>query len=275
VWRPSPKYPKDGTLRVVAQDMTVAGVSVAPNLTLPPIFPLQRYNEAAGAWQNLIGQAQIVELANYAAKAAISLVSPPYPSGTLFLVGGTQLWMLWWDAVAVAYTWKHLGGYDTMTQANIAGFTVGLTANDVGCEIYVSNYHHHLVWAGAAWTWAPGEDGSGYIGFFTVAPVPAAGWVKCDAANAGPQPILLNTGALQNVAVADMVTWVGGATGVFIKGGAAYAGVQLVPTQTAAVTAGGLTVNLAPGAGPQAGAVAHTHGSGEPSAIVLMPYLRK
>lgn len=83
----------------------------------------------------------------------------------------------------------------TMTQAQLAAFSLKLDKSNTGLYVYVSDYGHMLIWSGTGWGWAPGELGSGYVvAFATAGPSPAVGWVPANgAANVH---YLLSTGIL-------------------------------------------------------------------------------
>lgn len=83
--------------------------------------------------------------------------------------------------VAIQGVWIYLAGTYSVTQANIP---TGLGANDTGLLLYVADYAHLLVWNGNSWTWAPGENGSGFTVTFLVDPSPTDGWQQCDGSNA-------------------------------------------------------------------------------------------
>jgi hypothetical protein len=53
-----------------------------------------------------------------------------------------------------------------------------LSTHDSGLLVWVVDYNHLIRWSGAAWEWAPGEVGSGFIRDFLATPGPE--WVLCD-----------------------------------------------------------------------------------------------
>lgn len=82
---------------------------------------------------------------------------------------------------AITGNWKYASGICQVTQDSIP---TDLGANDAGFLVYVADYAHLLIWNGNSWTWAPGENGSGYIVAFVNPPDPGIGWQLCDGSNA-------------------------------------------------------------------------------------------
>lgn len=101
-----------------------------------------------------------------------------YADGSIFRETDRNLFY-----IAIAGNWVYLSGTYQVTQSNVESATRGLGANDTGLLLYVADYAHLLVWNGNSWTWAPGENGSGYIVAFVSAPSPADGWALCDGSN--------------------------------------------------------------------------------------------
>jgi len=75
---------------------------------------------------------------------------------------------------------------------------------DAGYLYRVTDFSHFLQWTGAAWTWAPGELGSGYVVLFpNGAPNPITGWHLCDGSmqnqlNADGTITSVNVGTIAN-----------------------------------------------------------------------------
>lgn len=76
--------------------------------------------------------------------------------------------------------WVYAGGIYDRTQSQLAALGATLTTNDVGFLVEVTDYRHTLQWSGTAWTWGPGDAGSGMIQAFAVDPNPTTGWQLCD-----------------------------------------------------------------------------------------------
>ncbi len=70
-----------------------------------------------------------------------------------------------------------------------------LIAADDGFLFYDTVYQHTYRWDGAAWGYAPGDDGSGYIRNFTVAPRTGK-WQLCDGTAAIKESLANGTDAL-------------------------------------------------------------------------------
>lgn len=90
--------------------------------------------------------------------------------------GIAQPWIRWFTSVYNAL--RSIASQSvpfTTTQSGLAAFT---PTN--GQLVYVSDYHHVLIWTGTGYTWAPGEDGSDYMVEFITGPSPTTGWQLCD-----------------------------------------------------------------------------------------------
>lgn len=69
-------------------------------------------------------------------------------------------------------------GPQQVTQGQIS--IMGLTANDAGKIVWVTDYNHLLRWSGSAWAFAPGDIGSNYyVDGFAAAPN-SVGWHLAD-----------------------------------------------------------------------------------------------
>jgi hypothetical protein len=107
---------------------------------------------------------------SHAAKSTFPATS--YPSGSVYQETDRRLWYM-----AVAGVWTYFAGIVSVNQADLPD---DLNAADVDLLAYVADYHHLLRWNGSAWSWAPGENGSGYSVAFVAAPDPLTGWHLCD-----------------------------------------------------------------------------------------------
>lgn len=129
---------------------------------------------------------------SHAARTNIS--AGDYPSGTTYHETDRNL-----RYVVENGAWIYFAGTYQVTQSDVESASTGLGANDTGLLLYVSDYAHQLVWNGDSFTWAPGENGSGYIVAFVSAPSPADGWALCDGSNVIQ---MLSTGVLNSSFVA-------------------------------------------------------------------------
>ena len=105
---------------------------------------------------------------------------PAKPSSSGFVVP----WLTWFQSIYNVV----LGLVAAANQQNIASYTqanlpTNLTVANAGQLVLVSNYNHVLEWTGTGWTWGPGEDGSGYIEPFLMAPTNPTGWHACDGSS--------------------------------------------------------------------------------------------
>src|SRR3990167_9189177 len=186
--------------------------------------------------------------------------APNYAIGTVFYeTDRTQFY-----AVSASYSWYLIrGGIYTATLANIP---TGLGTADNHFLFEVSDYDHILEWTGAAWTWGPGEVGSGYYQLFEAAPnsIGASAWQICD----GTAVDRLNAdGTVTNITTPNL------GTAAYLKGGTSSAAVApssgvttVESTHTHAVdppdTASGApsaTVAVQAGVGTTVATDTHTH----------------
>lgn len=114
--------------------------------------------------------------------------------------------------------WIYIAGIYQRTQAQLAAFAAGLGTNDTGLLVEVTDYDHVLQWTGSAWTWGPGEIGSGYYQLYEAAPnsIGANAWALCD----GSTVARLNAdGTTTNITLDDVTT------ARYLKGGLSSSGV--------------------------------------------------
>lgn len=91
------------------------------------------------------------------------------------------------------HKWLYLSGTYRNTLANKP---TGLTLVDTGRLFYATDFAHLYRWDGGSWSFAPGDDGSGYIGWYIQAPnTPSSGssyqpWEVCAGV-----PVTISTSA--------------------------------------------------------------------------------
>lgn len=114
-------------------------------------------------------QAAIIE-DTHAARLA-SYPANSYPVGTLFWETDRTVYYLNIGALG-SQNWVYTTGEFSCAQAALPG---DLGTHDGGFLANVFDYGHLLIWSGAAWTWGPGDAGSGMLQLFEVDPT-GAGW---------------------------------------------------------------------------------------------------
>ena len=115
--------------------------------------------------------AQAVKLTN---TQRLTTSAGSFSDGSIILESDTSLFY-----VAFGGAWMYLSGTQLVASANLPG----LTNNDVGLRVYVTDFAHGLFWDGAQWNWSPEDAGSGYIVPFVSAPNPTIGWQVCDGSS--------------------------------------------------------------------------------------------
>ena len=113
----------------------------------------------------------------------------------------------------------------------LANLLTGLGTSDTGLLFEVTDYDHVLQWTGAAWTWGPGEIGSGYYQLYEDAPntIGVSAWQICD----GTAVDRLNAdGTVTNVTTPNLTT------AAYLKGGITSAAVAAAGGLTTAVSGG-------------------------------------
>lgn len=115
--------------------------------------------------------------------------------------------------VAGVATWVFLGGEPMF--GTLATIPAGLGTADAGFLFGATDYYHMYRWTGAAWDFAPGDSGSGFI-VAAIASLLGALWAPCDG---GSYAVAKPDGTTVNVNTPDL-------TGdIFIQGGA-YTGTR-------------------------------------------------
>lgn len=187
-----------------------------------------RYSGPALAWQQLTSLAAMVLMFVRADRLAL-YPAASYPVGTLGYETDTDLLYIVKSVVGVN-TWRYLAGTWRDTLANIPAGGSAPTVDDVGLLFYATDYHHTWRWSGSAWSFAPGDDGSGYIAMFTQAPncPGSAAWQLCDGSTVARTNATAST---SNVTVPDLR--VAGGTPSFPKlQDSAYTGTPAAAAQT-------------------------------------------
>lgn len=99
-----------------------------------------------------------------------------------------------------------------------------LTTADTGFLFYSTDYQHTYLWSGAAWSYAPGDEGSGRIEYFAVSPRGGV-WQKLDGSTGITESLANGTTALVAFSglaagtVPDLIT-----TPSYLRGAAASTG---------------------------------------------------
>lgn len=141
--------------------------------------------------------------------------------------------------------WAYVAGECSFVQASLPA---DLGTLDHGLLVQVSDYAHQLRWSGStlAFGWAPGDAGSGMMGWFDVAP--GAGWKLIDGLGddgsaigaSHPIKILKSDGTLRNNTTAKDQTG-----GSYVRSKGTYSGtVAAAVTPTLSGTTASGTANL-------------------------------
>jgi hypothetical protein len=163
----------------------------------------------------------------------------------------------------------------------IANIPAGLNAGDAGRTFYSTDYQHGYRWTGSVWTFADGEQGSGFIRWFLVPPR-IGRWQLCDGSTGIREALANGTTALVqfNLLAAGTVPNLTGFS-AYLRAAAAASGAiggavfpvidaaNLHPVPAAAGSGGSNFV--------QSFDNPHTHtasSAGEPAHLDAMPYYR-
>ncbi len=163
----------------------------------------------------------------------------------------------------------------------IANIPHGLNAGDAGRTFWATDYQHLYQWGGSAWTFADGEQGSGFIRWFLVPPR-AGKWQLCDGSTGIVEALANGTTAPVQFPLApagampDMCSFA-----AYLRGAAAATGAIAAAVMPIAVAADLHPVLVAAGSGGsnfvQSFDNPHTHTfskAGEPAHLDAMPYYR-
>lgn len=121
-----------------------------------------------------------------------------------------------------AGAWHYVAGIYPRTQAQLVAFAATLGPNDAGYLVNVTDYAHILQWGGAAWQWAPGEQGSGMLVAFALAPT-GNGWQACNGTTG--VTYLKSDGTTGTLTVPNTAS-----SAAYMKLGAGYAAAITAPT---------------------------------------------
>lgn len=109
-----------------------------------------------------------------------------------------------------------------------------LAVGDAGFLFYATDYQHLYRWSGTAWAYAPGDDGSGYFGFWSEAPTTGF-WQLCDGTPAINRSTALGAVAavtFSGLAAGVVPTW---NSGQFVQMGAVVTGLAVAEANNLAV----------------------------------------
>lgn len=157
----------------------------------------------------------VIDGVTYTVKAVASDISL-----TLNTSAGTQTGV---NYSVASGRWVYLSGECTTVQASIPA---DLGENDAGFLESVSDYAHILEWNGSAFTWGPGESGSGYFAAFVAAPT-GNGWAACSG---GSVSYLQAAGTLASATLPATAS-----TAAYLKAGGSYSATitaKVAPTVT-------------------------------------------
>lgn len=173
--------------------------------------------------QSLLGTLSSIQPSIQTGTHAARLAAGVGPSGTAFFE--TDRFSLY---VSDGTSWIfRIGAPFDQAQAGIAALAATLGSNDTGLLIHEPTYEHTLRWSGAAFAFAPGDPGGGYIVLASAAPV-GAGWVACDGA---AHNVLTATGGLAATATPA-------AAAGYVKLAAAYNAARAAGGRTTSDSAG-------------------------------------
>lgn len=140
-----------------------------------------------GKWKTLATAAAL--LTDTHANRLASYPASDYPVGTVFWESDRHL-LYENQGTYGASNWVYVLGTLNVAQSSIAG--LGLGQYDDGVLIYVTDYDHILKWTWGggpgSWGWGPGNEVSGKVEMFAVAP-PATGWKAIDGTGDDGSPI--------------------------------------------------------------------------------------
>lgn len=142
------------------------------DLLAEKVFPV------AGASATAVTSSSGVKFGTHAARAALS---PASNIGSLYIETDRNNLIYQAQYVSGVGSWVYVDGVYNRTQSQLATLAASLTTADASLQVNVTDYVHILQWTGTAWQWGPGENGSGMLQGFAVAP--GAGWHVCDGSS--------------------------------------------------------------------------------------------
>jgi hypothetical protein len=229
---------------------------------------LYRFNGSPQPGQWLPQEAVATVLFDTRANRIANYPPANYVPGTiLFETDSTLFYII--QIVSSVNKWVWCSGEYARTQAQLAALAATLTTTDTGLLVNVTDYAHILQWSGSAWTWGPGESGSGYFQDFAIAPT-GSGWHACDGSTG--IKYLKADGTTGTITVPNTAS-----TPAYRKSASTYSATissAATPTVTiGAITPGGtisaptLTMNSYTPAGSVTGAVGTPTFTGTPAAL--------
>ena len=191
---------------------------VRPDLTFSA--PWQRWLGLLSDEVNTLESAAGILSGTYAARPSAT----GQTDGTLYYAANQTV-----TYIAISGAWVYFSG--TMRGTINPDQKPTLVAADAGFLFYSTDFAHTYRWTGTAWEYAPGDDGSGYVAFYTVAP-PAGIWQACDGTASVYRSLANGTRALvafSSLAAGTVPDWNGGE---FVRMGAAVTGAVVAESNT-------------------------------------------
>lgn len=180
----------------------------------------------------------------------MSILLPPLPklSTNLDKLVKDTLRQLW-EELQRALQATNTGNMEVTYVVGIANLPTTLNTGDTNKLYFVTDYNHLFRWTGSAWTWGPGELGSGYYQFFEDAPAGfgSLAWQLCDGTTVARTNAV---GTTTNVTVPNVTT------PAYMKAGIISAAIAAASGVSAAVSGGTPAgTNSADSAGIPAGSI--------------------
>lgn len=230
---PQTEPPKPGSNQVLTR-------SSADKLYAPQVV---RESLIANSWQRIPALPYTGGGSGAASSGAPTIVTDTRAAMTLYPAANYAIGTIYWQSdytmlymvfnVGGIHVWQYISG---MFRAVLASKPTGLGVNDAGLLFYGTDFGHIWRWSGSAWTFAPGDDGSGYIAMYTAAPnTPgSAAWFLIDGTSPTIQSLTdTTTQAITLAAIA----------GAFFKAGIAWTGATVAAGPTLVAQSGtGVTV---------------------------------
>lgn len=196
--------------------------AIAPDISLE----LQSGGSAPISITNLIGGPSSPVMENVHANRATSYPAGNYPVGSLFYeTDRTILYVV--TVSGGANVWTYATG---VSYQALASLPADLGANDSGYLAWTTDYSHLFRWTGSAWTWGPGDAGSGFYQLFEAAPsgYGTLAWQIMDGSTVARAN---SDGTTSNVTLDDLTT------AAYLKGGITSAAVAAASGLVGSTTA--------------------------------------